>query len=370
MIVGVPREMKQGEHRVGMIPAGVEELTRAGHTVLVQSQAGIGSGVLDDHYRAAGAEVVESARDVFARAELVVKVKEPLPVETAMTHPGQVVFAYYHFAADRALTEAVLGSGIVAIAYETIRDRHGRLPLLKPMSEIAGKLSIQEGARCLALPMTGRGILLGGVPGVEGGTVLILGGGVVGSNAARSAAGLGARAIVLDVDIDRLRHLRDIMPPNVEAIYCDPVTIRHYLPQADLVVGAVLIPGSRCPTLVHREDLKRMKPGAVIVDVDVDQGGCVESTRPTTHSDPTYVVENVMHYAVTNMAAAVPRTSTFALCNATLPYVLTLANLGYRRAASLDPGLAAGISVQDGRLIDEAVAQAFGMDFHRASLSL
>ncbi len=369
MIIGIPREMKQGEYRVGMIPAGVEELKRAGHTVVVQTQAGAGSGIADDQYAAAGAEVVASARDVFSRAELIVKVKEPQPIEIAMMRPGQVVFAFFHFAADRALTEAVLGSGIVAIAYETIRDKRGHLPLLTPMSEIAGKLSIQQGTKCLELPMMGRGILLGGVAGVESGTVLILGGGVVGSNAAKMAAGLGARVIILDVDIERLRYLDDIMPANVEMVFSDRYTLRQYLPQADLVVGAVLIPGARCPVLVRHDDLKRMKPGAVIVDPDIDQGGCVETARPTTHSDPTYVVDQIVHYAVTNMAGAVSRTSTFALCNATLPYVLQLANVGYRRAAALDPGLLAGINTQEGRLTNEAVAHTFHLHYQPAVLA-
>lgn len=368
MIVGVVRETKQDEYRVGMIPAGVEELRRAGHTVLVEAQAGSGSGLPDEVYAAAGAEIVGSAEVICGRADMIVKVKEPQPAEIRMLRPGQVVFTYFHFAADRKLTEAVLASKVVAIAYETLRDRSGRLPLLTPMSEVAGKLSIQEGAKYLERPMMGRGILLGGVPGVEAGIVLVLGGGVVGTNAAKVAAGLGARVIIMDVNLDRLRYLDDVMPPNVELVFSDRHTIRHYLPMADLVIGGVLIPGARCPTLIGRDDLKVMKPGAVIVDVGVDQGGCVETTHPTTHSNPTYVVDNVVHYAVANMPGAVGRTSTFALCNATLPYALKLANLGYRRAAREDAGLAAGINMQEGRVTNEAVAKTFGFPFQPASL--
>lgn len=368
MIVGIPREIKQDECRVGMLPVGVGELTRAGHTVLVQAQAGVEAGLTDQQYEEAGAQLVDTARDVYTRAEMIVKVKEPQPIELPMMRAGQLVFTYFHFAADRALTESVLSSQIVAIAYETIRDKAGRLPLLTPMSEIAGKLSVQQGAKYLEHPMRGRGILLGGVPGVEPGVVVILGGGVVGSNAAKVAAGLGARVIVMDVDIDRLRYLSDVMPPNVDAVFSDRYTIRNWLQQADLLIGAVLIPGARCPVLVRSQDLKLMKRGAVIVDAGVDQGGCVETTRPTSHSAPTYVVDDIVHYAVTNMAAAVSRTSTFALCNATLPYVLRLANLGYRRAAAMDPGLAAGINTQEGRLTNEAVAASFRMDWQPASL--
>jgi alanine dehydrogenase len=337
--------------------------------VLVETQAGVGSGITDEQFVSAGAEMAGSARDVFERAEMVVKVKEPQPPEIKVLRRGQVLFTYFHFAADRGLTDGVLNSGIVAVAYETIQDRQGRLPLLTPMSEVAGKLSIQEGAKYLERPMMGRGILLGGVPGVEPGTVLIIGGGVVGTNAAKAAAGLGARVIVLDVDLDRLRYLADVMPANVEAVYCDAHTIRHYLRQADLVIGAVLIPGARCPMLVRREDLKNMKPGSVIVDVGVDQGGCFETTRPTTHSNPTYLVDNVVHYGVANMPGAVGRTSTFALCNATLPYAIRLANMGYKRAAAADPGLAKGINMQEGRLTNEAVATTFGLPYQPAAVA-
>jgi alanine dehydrogenase len=368
MIVGVIRETKPDEYRVGMIPAGVEELKLAGHEVLIETQAGAGSGLTDEQYAAAGAEIVGVPAEIYERADMIVKVKEPQPPEIAMLRPQQVVFTYFHFAADRALTERILASKCVAIAYETIRDRNGHLPLLTPMSEIAGKLSIQEGAKYLERPMMGRGILLGGVPGVEAGTVLIIGGGVVGTNAAKVAAGLGAHVIILDTDLDRLRYLDDVMPANVDQVFSDRHTIRRCLPHADLVIGAVLIPGARCPTLVAREDLKTMKPGAVVVDVGVDQGGCFETTKPTTHSSPTYAVDNVVHYGVANMPGAVGRTSTFALCNATLPYAVKLASLGYQRAALADPGLAVGINIQNGRLTNRAVADTFRMEYQPAAL--
>jgi len=364
MIVGVPKEIKPDEYRVAMIPVGVEELTRAGHKVLIQREAGLGSGISDDEYREAGAEIIDSAEQIWRQAEMIVKVKEPLPEEWPSMQPGQVVFTYFHFAADRALTEAVMKSGIVAIAYETVKDAQGKLPLLTPMSEVAGRMSIQEGAKYLERPMLGRGILLGGVPGVEPATVLIIGGGVVGTNAAKVAAGLGARVIIMDINIDRLRYLDDVMPPNVHTIFSDAHTIRRYLTEADLVIGAVLIPGARCPVLISREQLKLMKPGAVIVDVGVDQGGCCETTRPTTHSNPTYIVDDVVHYCVANMPGAVGRTSTFALTNATLPYVLKLANQGWKKAAQSDPGLAEGVNIVDGKITNRAVADSFGMEYH------
>ncbi len=367
MVIGVPREIKQDEYRVGLIPVGAEELTRLGHQVLVERGAGQGSGISDEDYTRQGAELVDSAAAVYARAEMVVKVKEPLPEELAKIRRGQVIFGYFHFAADRQLTQDFLKTGAVAIAYETIEDAHGRLPLLTPMSEVAGKMSIQEGAKYLERPMQGRGILLGGVPGVEPATVVILGGGVVGTNAAKVAAGLGARVIIMDVNIDRLRYLDDMMPANVYEIYSDAHMIRWYIREADLVIGAVLIPGAKCPILVPREYLATMKPGAVIVDVGVDQGGCCETTRPTTHSNPTYEVDGIIHYCVTNMPGAVGRTSTFALANATLPYVIRQANLGYKKAAAADRGLALGINIEEGRVTNQAVAATFGMDFRPAA---
>jgi len=368
MIIGVPKEIKSDEYRVGMIPVGVEELRKAGHTVLVEAGAGAGSGLDDETYAAQGAEIVASPKQVYGRAEMIVKVKEPQSSEVKMIQPGQVVFTYFHFAADRDLTEGMLKSGAVCVAYETIHDRNGRLPLLTPMSEVAGKMSIQEGAKCLERPMMGRGILLGGVPGVEPANVVILGGGIVGTNAAKVAAGIGARVIIMDVNIDRLRYLDDVMPANVQTIYSDAHTVQRFIAIADLVVGAVLIPGARCPVLVPREHLKLMKPGAVIVDVGVDQGGCCETTKPTTHSEPTYIIDEVVHYGVANMPGAVGRTSTFALTNATTPYTLRLANLGYSQAAAHDPGLAAGINIHKGKLTNKAVAEAFDMEYHPLQL--
>ncbi|HUW84424.1 MAG TPA: alanine dehydrogenase [Phycisphaerae bacterium] len=368
MIIGVPKEIKSDEYRVGMIPVGVEELRKAGHTVLVEAGAGSGSGIDDETYAAQGAEIVSTAKDVYARAEMIVKVKEPQPSEIKMIQRDQIVFTYFHFAADRGLTEGMLNSGAVCIAYETIHDRNGRLPLLTPMSEVAGKMSIQEGAKYLERPMMGRGILLGGVPGVEPANVVILGGGIVGTNAAKVAAGLGAHVIIMDVNIDRLRYLDDVMPANVHTIYSDAHTVRRFVAMADLVVGAVLIPGARCPVLVPREHLKLMKPGAVIVDVGVDQGGCCETTKPTTHGEPTYIIDEVVHYGVANMPGAVGRTSTFALINATMPYALRLAKLGYKKAGGSDPGLAAGINIHKGKLTNKPVAEAFDMEYHPLQL--
>src|SRR5215210_4130655 len=315
MRVGVPKEVKADEYRVGMMPVGADQLVRAGHSVVVETQAGVASGFPDEDYVRAGAAIARSADEVFGGAEMIVKVKEPQPAEIARFRPGQVVFTYFHLAADAALTQACLKSGIVAIAYETIKDRKGTLPLLTPMSEIAGKMSIQEGAKYLEKPMMGRGILLGGVPGVEPAHVVVLGGGIVGTNAAKVAAGLGANVIIMDINLDRLRYLDDVMPANVTTIYSDPLTIKQYLRDADLVIGAVLIPGAKAPRLVSKRDLTDMKNGSVIVDVAIDQGGCIETSKPTTHQNPTYVVEGVVHYCVTNMPGAVGRTSTIALCN-------------------------------------------------------
>lgn len=368
MVIGVPREIKADEYRVGLIPAGAEELHAHGHQVLIESGAGLGSGITDEEFVSHGGTVVNSAEEVYARADMIVKVKEPQPGELQLIRPGQMVFAYFHLAASRELTEGMLATGAVAVAFETIRDRTGHLPLLKPMSEVAGKMSIQEGAKYLEKPMRGRGVLLGGVPGVEPAMVMILGGGIVGSSAARVAAGMGARVIILDVDLDQLRYLNHIMPANVQTIYSDRAMIRYYIREADLVIGAVLMPGAKAPMLVRREHLSTMKPGAVMVDVSVDQGGCFETTRPTTHSDPVYDVDGIMHYAVTNIPGAVACTSTFALANATLPYAVRLADLGYQEAARSDPGLAAGINIQAGRLTCEPVARAFGMTFEPACL--
>src|SRR4051794_39430281 len=361
MRVGVPREIKPDEYRVGMMPVGAEQLVRAGHQVTVETQAGVASGFVDDDYRKAGATIVQKADEVFAAADMIVKVKEPQAAEIGRFRRGQIVFTYFHFAADRELTQQCVRSGIVAIAYETIKDRKGTLPLLTPMSEIAGKMSIQEGAKYLEKPMMGRGILLGGVPGVAPAHVVVIGGGIVGTNAAKVAAGLGANVIIMDVNLDPLRYLDDVMPANVHTIYSDPQTIRDQIRQADLVVGAVLIPGAKAPRLVAKSDLADMKNGAVIVDVAIDQGGCVETARPTTHQQPTYVVDGVVHYCVTNMPGAVGRTSTVALCNATLPYALKIANKGYEKAAGEDPGLGEGINMVAGHVTNEAVAESFHM---------
>lgn len=363
MIIGVPKEIKPDEYRVAITPAGVEQLKRNGHTVLVQRGAGVGSGIPDGDYEALGARIIDTAAGVFAEAEMIVKVKEPLDSEIRMLTPRHTVFTYFHFAASRELTEGCVRSGCVTIAYETIEDRHGRLPLLTPMSEVAGRMSIQEGAKYLEKPMMGRGILLGGIPGVEPANVLVIGGGIVGSNAAKLAAGLGAHVVIMDVNLDRLRYLDDVMPRNVTTVFSTPEAIRRHLAEADLVIGAVLIPGARCPILVPREYLRLMKHGAVIVDVGVDQGGCVETIKPTTHSEPTYVVDEVVHYGVANMPGAVGRTSTFGLTNATMPYMVTLANKGWERACADDPGLALGLNTIKGDIVYKPVADAFGMPY-------
>jgi alanine dehydrogenase len=361
-VVGVPNEIKIHEYRVAMIPVGVEELTRAGHKVLVQAGAGQGSGISDEQYAANGAEIVATAADVWKRADLIVKVKEPLPAEWPLLRSGQIVFTYFHFAADEALTRAVMDSGITAIAYETIRDARGTLPLLTPMSEVAGRMSIQEGAKFLERPFDGRGILLGGVPGVLPANVVILGGGVVGANAAKVAAGLGANVTILDVNLDRLRYLDDVMPRNVTTLFSDRHNILDSLARADLLIGAILIPGAKAPHLVRRGDLKRMPPRAVIIDVAIDQGGCVETSRPTTHSQPTYIIDDVVHYCVTNMPGAVGRTSTYALTNVTLPYVLQLARKGLDRAVAENAALAQGVNVRGGKVTNPAVAATFGLE--------
>ena len=362
MIIGVPREIKRDEYRVGVLPVGVEELRRAGHQVLVEVCAGLGSGLPDHDYLRSGAEMVSSAAEIYGRADMVLKVKEPQPEECKLLRRGQIVFTYFHFAADRQLTEAVLQSGCTAVAFETLRDDRGRLPLLTPMSEVAGRMSVQEGAKYLERPQMGRGILLGGVPGVAPAHVTILGGGVVGSNAAKVAAGFGANIAILDVDMDRLRYLDDIMPRNVNVLFSDRHTIREQLRHADLVVGAVLIPGARAPQLVQPDDLKLMKPGSVIVDVAIDQGGCIATSHPTTHSDPTYIINEVVHYCVTNMPGAVGRTSTFALCNVTLPWALQIANRGFPAAEMLRP-IAHAVNMYQGEITNRQVAEAFGLPY-------
>ncbi len=363
MIVGVPREVKSDEYRVAMLPVGAEELTAAGHTVLVEVGAGTGSGIADNLYEAAGAKLVAEAASIWQQADMIVKVKEPQASEWPLMRESQVLFTYFHFAADEKLTQAVIKSKATAIAYETIRDSKGTLPLLTPMSEVAGRMSVQEGAKFLERPQEGRGILLAGVPGVAPAEVAILGGGIVGSNAAKLAAGMGANVRILDVNLDRLRYLDDIMPPNVQTLYSDRHTILESVERADLVIGAILITGARAPRLVRRADLSRMKSGAVIVDVAIDQGGCIETSRPTTHREPTYVIDGVVHYCVTNMPGAVGRTSTYALNNVTLPYVMQLARLGWHEMASASPGFAEGINIDRGRVTNQAVASTFGLPY-------
>lgn len=357
MEIGVPTEVKSDEYRIAMLPVGVEELTRRGHRVIVQCGAGAGSGFEDDVYRDAGAVMASTAAEVFEAAELIVKVKEPQPSEYDLIRPEQTLFTYFHFAASQSLTDAMLRSGATCLAYETLVNSRGELPLLTPMSEVAGRMSVQEGAKYLEKPQLGRGILLGGVPGVAPAHVTVLGGGVVGTNAARIAAGIGADVHLLDINLDRLRYLDDVMPPNVNVLYSDRHTIMNELIQADLVIGAVLIPGAKAPRLVRREDLASMKPGAVIVDVAVDQGGCIETSRPTSHKDPTFVVDGVVHYCVANMPGAVGRTSTYALCNATLPWIQRLAGQGVE-AAIESSDMASSLNIRAGKIVHPAVAKS------------
>lgn len=363
MIVGVPTEVKSDEYRVGMQPVGAELLSARGHTVLVQAGAGDGSGFPDHLYEQAGATIVPTASDVWSRSDMIVKVKEPQPSEIPHLRENQIVFTYFHFAADKELTIGCLESKCIAAAYETLTDRRGGLPLLTPMSEIAGKLSVQEGAKYLERPQGGAGVLLGGVPGVEPGHVLVIGGGVVGTCAARVAAGMGANVVILDINVDRLRQLDEFMPKNCTMIYSDPQSVREHLNWADLVVGAILIPGAKAPHLIRRNDLQHMKPGSVIVDVAIDQGGCVETSKVTTHSKPIYTVDGIVHYCVGNMPGAVARTSTKALTNATLPWVLKLAQFGADDLARRDAHFAAAINTNRGRLTNEPVAQAHDLAF-------
>jgi len=368
MIIGTVREIKDDEYRVGITPGGTEVLCDAGHSVLIEAGAGSGSGYGDEQYTSHGAKILPFAEQIWGEADMIVKVKEPLESEWPRMRPGQVVFTYFHFAASRELTEGVAGTGAVAVAYETITDAAGHLPLLTPMSEVAGRMSVQVGALCLERHAGGRGVLLGAVPGVMPARVAILGGGVVGANAAKIAAGMGADVQIFDIKLDRLRYLDDVMPANVHTVMSEPAAIRRALREADLVIGAVLIPGKRTPVLVRRQDLKAMKNGSVIVDVGVDQGGSVETSRPTTHHDPTFEVDGVIHYCVANMPGAVARTSTQALTNATLPYVLRLAESGWKAAAAADEHLAAGVNVAEGRVTCPGVAEAHEMELAELDL--
>ncbi len=359
--VAVVKEIKPQESRVALTPAGVDRLVAAGHSVIVEAGAGVGSSLSDSAYTRVGAEIVETAEAAWAAADMVVKVKEPLAEEWPMMRPGQILFTYLHLAADKTLTEALMATGSHCFAYETL-SVGGTLPLLTPMSEVAGRMSIQDGAKCLERHHGGVGILLGGVPGVAPARVLILGGGVVGTQAARMAAGMGADVTILDVNLDRLRYLDEILPPNCRTLYSTPMAVRQALKSADLVIGAVLIPGGAAPKLVRREDLSLMKPGAVIVDVAVDQGGCIETCHPTTHDDPTFEVDGVVHYCVANMPGAVPKTSTFALSNATLPFVVELANKGAKAAIESSDALSTAASTIAGKLTCAPVAAAFEME--------
>lgn len=362
MLIGVPTEVKTDEHRVGLRPVGAEVLVADGHQVLVQAGCGLGSGFTDDAYKAAGAQVIEGAAEIWERAEMIVKVKEPQPAEIEQIRAGQYVFTYFHFAASKDLTSGCLERGCWAIAYETLTDDVGGLPLLTPMSEVAGKLSVQEGAKYLERPFGGRGVLLGGVPGVEPGHVLILGGGVVGTCAAWMAAGLGAEVVMLDINVDRLRRLDEMMPANVRTIYSDPEAIRERLAWADLVIGAVLVPAAKAPNLVSKADLAHMQPASVVVDVAIDQGGCFETAHATTHRDPIYEVDGIVHYCVANMPGAVARTSTIALTNVTLPWVRKIAAHGPEVLAGSDPHFANAVNIASGRLVNQPVAEAHGFD--------
>lgn len=363
MIIGIPKEIKNNENRVALTPAGAKELVKKGHTVYVQHTAGENSGFPDAVYEAAGARILPSLEDVYGAADMMVKVKEPIPAEYPLVRKGQLVFTYFHFASDQILTQAMMKSGAVCLAYETVENPDGTLPLLIPMSEVAGRMSIQEGARFLEKPQGGKGILLGGVPGVKPARVLILGGGVVGYNAAWMAAGLGADVTIADISLPKLRHLSDIMPANVKTLYSSTHNIEQELPYTDLVVGAVLIPGAKAPHLVTRPMLSLLKKGSVLVDVAIDQGGCFETSHPTTHADPVYEVDDIIHYCVANIPGAVPQTSTLALTNATLPYVIKLADKGWEIATAEDPGLKLGLNIIDGKIVYPAVAKAFGLPY-------
>lgn len=365
MIIGVPKEIKNNENRVSLTPAGARELVKHGHTVYVQHTAGENSGFADDDYVNAGAKILPTIEDVYAIAEMIIKVKEPIKPEYKLVRKGQLLFTYFHFACDRELTDAMLASGATCLAYETVVDRNGALPLLVPMSEVAGRMSIQEGARFMEKPQGGRGVLMGGVPGVKPAKVLVLGGGVVGTNAALMAAGMGADVTLCDISLPRLRYLSEVMPRNVKTLFSSTHNIEQELPMTDLVIGAVLIPGAKAPHLVSREMLALMRPGTVMVDVAIDQGGCFETSHPTTHAEPIYTVDGVVHYCVANIPGAVPYTSTLALTNATLPYAIKLADMGWEKACRADAGLAAGLNVVDGKVTFPGVAEAFGMECHK-----
>ncbi len=367
MIIGVPKEIKNNENRVGLTPAGVSALCKAGHTVYVQATAGIGSGFSDEEYAAAGATMLASIEEIYKIADMIIKVKEPIALEYPLIKENQLLFTYFHFASYEPLTNAMIERKAVCLAYETVEKKDRSLPLLVPMSEVAGRMSIQEGAKYLEKPMGGRGILLGGVPGVKPANVLILGGGIVGTQAAKMAAGMSADVTIMDISIPRLRELDDILPKNVKTVFSNEYNVREAVKQADLVVGAVLIPGAKAPHLVTRDMLKIMKPGTVLVDVAVDQGGCIETCKPTTHEDPTYVIDGIIHYCVANMPGAVPYTSTLALTNATLPYALQLANKGWKKACADNEELRLGLNVVEGKVVYKGVSDAFNLPYTEVS---
>lgn len=363
MIIGVPKEIKNNENRVALTPAGAQELVRRGHTVYVQKTAGAGSGFSDEEYAGAGAKLLSTPQEIFGIAEMIMKVKEPIEAEYGLIRHDQLVFTYFHFASYEPLAHAMIKTGSVCLAYETVERVDGSLPLLVPMSEVAGRMAIQEGAKYLEKPLKGRGILLGGVPGVMPAKVLILGGGVVGTNAAKIAAGMGADVTITDVNINRLRYLDDVMPKNVHTMVSNDYVIRELVKNHDLIVGAVLIPGAKAPKLITRDMLKSMRHGTVLVDVAVDQGGCIETCKPTTHEDPTYIIDNVVHYCVANMPGAVPYTSTWALTNATLPYAIKLANQGWKKACGDSSDLRKGLNMINGKVVYRAVADAFNLPY-------
>lgn len=370
MKIGVPKEIKNNEYRVGLTPGGAYELVHHGHKVMVETNAGSGIGLEDEDYAAAGAEIVGSAKEIFERAEMIIKVKEPQPVECKMLAEGQILFTYLHLAPDPEQTRLLVESGCTAIAYETVTDADGGLPLLAPMSEVAGRLSIQAGAHCLEKRQGGNGTLLGGVPGVVPAKVLVIGGGVAGENAARIAMGMGATVAVMDISIPRLAELDALYGPRLMTIFSKRDMLDQYVTQADLVVGSVLIPGAAAPKLVTRQHLKAMRKGTVVVDIAIDQGGCFETSKATTHQDPTYVVDDVVHYCVANMPGAVPRTSTFALANATLPFAISLADKGYKKALSENPHFMHGLNVHAGKVTYEAVARDLGYDYVDAAKAI
>ncbi|MFX0556384.1 alanine dehydrogenase [Maribacter sp. CXY002] len=362
MIVGIPKEIKNNESRVGMTPAGVFELVKNNHTVYVQSGAGEGSGFFNKDYQQVGAVILDTIGQVYAMSQMIVKVKEPIELEYDMIQEGQILFTYFHFASSESLTKAMIKRKAICIAYETVEDEDGTLPLLTPMSEVAGRMAIQQGAKYLEKPVKGRGVLLGGVPGVAPGRVLVLGAGVVGIQAAKMAAGLGAHVTILDINMKRLRYVNDVMPPHVVTEFSNEFNIRKHIKTHDLIIGGVLLKGAKAPNLITRDMLKEMRPGTVIVDVAVDQGGCVETTRPTTHEDPIYIIDDVVHYSVANMPGAVPYTSTMALTNVTLPYALKLANLGWEAACDKDDALKKGLSIVAGKVVYEEIIDAFGWE--------